>query len=351
LDSGGIERRYLVPGEVVKLTQLGRSHVCALNDLGDIWCFGDNTHGQLGESTYHSEPQWLEAPVSSMSPGFTITNGELYDWRDLSSGDSWWGQILDGSDGGAQWTGSRDLGSTHGAAFTGGTPLLLHEGQLFRWNGSGLEQLATGIVRCGDLGARSCVNESPSQWACLDTNGHVAFYGGTCLNGGQPTQGCALVEDGGVQCMAGSVVLPGAATAISSIGWPEGGCALLRSGEVRCWDDLAHMPVPITGLGPGVRQLSGTLIGGCALVGESTVQCWGDNFNDQVGPPGPLTPAMSTRVFDEPVVRLSSTTWNIYLQGSCVQLASGRAGCWGNNFDGTLGPLLLSSQLPIQILR
>jgi hypothetical protein len=351
MGTGGFERRYRVPGEVMKLTQRGNSHVCALNDLGDIWCFGDNSSGQLGQPPVRAAPQWLGAPVSSMTVGFTISNGELYEWRGDFPSHVGWGQQLFGFDGGAEWTGSRDLGPSFGAAFTGGTPLLLQGDQLFQLNDGGLQHLATGIVRCDGLGARACDGFSPSQWACLDTNGRIAFYGSGCFGGGQPTNGCALVEDGGVRCAAGPVTLPGAATALSTMGWPEAGCALLRSGEVRCWDDPSDVPQLIIGLAPGVRQLSGSLHSGCALVGPNAVQCWGNNSADQVGPPGPSTPAMSTRVFDEPVVQLSSSSWGNFLFGLCVQLESGRAGCWGDNSDGTLGPLLLRSQLPIQVVR
>jgi hypothetical protein len=345
-----IERRYQVPGELVKLTARGTSHVCALNDLGDIWCFGENRWGELGEAPFHSEPQWLDTPVSSMTVGFTITNGALYQWRD----DSWlwpWGQELISSDGGTEWTQPRQVGTAIAAAFTGGTPLLLDGDQLFRWTGTTLRPLATGIVRCGDLGAKGCQNERSSQWACLDARGQTAFYGGTCLDGGQPTDGCALVEDGGVNCDGAHVALPGAATVLSTMGAPLAGCALLPTGEVRCWDHAADVPQPIAGLGPGVRQLAGSLASGCAVVGPNTVKCWGDNSHDQVGPQGPSTPAMSTRVFDEPVVRLMSKNRGNVLTGLCVQLQSGRAGCWGHNPAGELGPTLMRSQLPVQVVK
>jgi hypothetical protein len=346
----GLERRYQVPGEVVKLTERGQYHVCALNDLGDIWCFGENTNGQLGDPPYHSEPRWLPTPVSSMTVGMTVTDGGLFEWGySFFDGSP---PPLEESDGGAEWSGSQRVADVGRAQLVGGTPLLLDGNLLERWDGNQLQLLATGIVSCGELGAMGCFGEALSQVACRDVSGQLGFFGTTCIDGGQPEGGCGLFDDGSVICNQIMVRLGGRAIAISTTGSPADGCAILDDGGVKCWPDPQFSGIPMFGISPGARQIRGTGPSGCVLVGPSTVQCW--NFGDDtwglVGQTDPAT-GLSTRIFDEPIVQLASAESGGLLTTVCVQVQSGRVGCWGLNTQGNAGPALIRSQQPIQIVK
>ncbi len=53
-------------------------HVCALNDLGDIWCWGDNTFGQLDDQQLDLAPRFLDLRASSISAGMRVSDGGLY---------------------------------------------------------------------------------------------------------------------------------------------------------------------------------------------------------------------------------------------------------------------------------
>jgi hypothetical protein len=346
----GLERRYQVPGEVVKLTGRGQFHVCALNDLGDIWCFGENTNGQLGDPPYHSEPRWLPTPVSSMAVGVTVMDGGLLEWGyPFFAG---FPPPLEESDGGAEWSGAQQVAVVGRAQLVGGTPLLLDGNLLQRWDGNHLQTLATGIVSCGERGAMGCFGEAPSQFACRDVSGQLGFFGTTCIDGGQPTGGCGLFDDGSVICNQVMVRLGGRAMAISTTGSPPEGCAILDDGGVKCWPAPQFPGLPMFGISPGARQIRGTGPSGCVLVGPSTVQCWmsGDDTWGVVGQTDPST-GVSTRIFDEPIIQLASAESGGLLTTVCVQLQSGRVACWGLNAQGNAGPALIRSQQPIQIVK
>ena len=38
-------------------------HTCAVRSGGDLWCWGNNEHGELGDGTTGAEPQPLEIPL------------------------------------------------------------------------------------------------------------------------------------------------------------------------------------------------------------------------------------------------------------------------------------------------
>jgi hypothetical protein len=348
-DEAGLERRYHVPGEVVKLTRHGRYAICALNDFGDVWCWGDNSVGQLGDPSLDLEPRFLDGTVSSLWVGLTVSDGGLYGW---GVDDPPWPPYLEHLDGGIQWSSVSLLAPVGGAQLEGDTPLLLDHGELSRWDGSALQHLASGVARCGGVGRRICVTTGPwaeqtMQFGCVDVAGKVAFYGPTCAS---TIHQCDLTA-GIVTCDGTPIALPALATVLST-GWSSpAGCAILPGGEVRCWDGSGGAAQPIPGLMFGARQVQGALGGGCAVIGQSTVQCWGDNTFGVLGDPAQAS-GVKTRVFDEPVVQLTSFDGDSDgLASACVRLQSGRAACWGWNEGGLFGRVMLSSDVPIQIMR
>lgn len=89
-----------VPAPVVGLqnaisVSVGLDHSCALRRDGTVWCWGDNTYGQLGDGTYISSDEpvaagalymdWPVAVVAGEHHTCAISDGSVYCWGDNSS--------------------------------------------------------------------------------------------------------------------------------------------------------------------------------------------------------------------------------------------------------------------------
>lgn len=136
-------------------------------------------------------------------------------------------------------------------------------------------------------------------------------------------------------------------------------CAIAANGGVNCWGDNGggalgdgtatrqFTPIPVTGLGSGVKALAGGGDHFCALLDTGGVKCWGKNDNGQVG-----IDKLSPRETPVNVTNLSSgvvavTAGNSH---SCALLSAGTVKCWGNNDSGQLGNnSTISSTRPVDV--
>jgi alpha-tubulin suppressor-like RCC1 family protein len=130
-------------------------------------------------------------------------------------------------------------------------------------------------------------------------------------------------------------------------------CALSRDGEVWCWGALSHdnppqaVPIRMSGLPPGIRQISGNFRHICALSVDGAVLCWGDNRLGQLA--NGSTDESWTAV---PIAGLQSGVMAISASygHSCAQRYDGRAFCWGDNEFGQLGDGTVEPRLaPVEV--
>jgi hypothetical protein len=332
--SGGL--LVTVPGTVTQLTGNGRDHVCALTSTGEVWCWGGNASGQLGETSARQlVPKELVASgAGDLVAGQTAVVVRVGD-RLLG-----WGQGLIDLDGGLMGDGgvvtAALLGTAPGVTTLLATDWLLRDGGV-RWCwGPG-----RALAECAP---------SPNPHGLINT--------------------CVLVADGGVDCgfpgqpNTRRVPFAGPATRVSVLSDGRStlsGCAVLAGAEVRCFEVTTDGGVGVTavpGLYPRVRDVVGGTWSGCALAGSNIVQCWGGNFYGQLGREGPSTVAALPITFPERVEQLvagtdwapmTSTPGGSELAQVCVRLASGRVLCWGSNRFGQLGPVLTSSAVPVRV--
>jgi cysteine-rich repeat protein len=85
-----------VPGTDWLVVGAGSAHTCAIKSDGSLWCWGDNTTGQLGDgtNTNHIQPTRIASsagPWAAISLGnghtcATLSTGSLYCWGDNSKG-------------------------------------------------------------------------------------------------------------------------------------------------------------------------------------------------------------------------------------------------------------------------
>lgn len=340
----------------------GSSSTCAVVD-GAIWCWGDNSSGQLGSGSLVSRS--LPAAVS----GFTgtpvsVAVGQAHACALNSLGAVYcWGSNLAGELG----VGNLDLASSStplpvtglsggvAALAAGGrhTCALMTGGTILCWGHGGFGQLGTGTR-----------DNSPVPAAVKDLSGAALVSAGarhTCAAAGEKTwcwgdNGFGQLGDGSLSERLLPVEvngLPGGAAEISAGGLHT--CAL-AGGAAWCWGhnyygqvgtgtrDFRTLPTPVTGLEAGVTHIRAGGYHTCALVG-SDAWCWGRNHYGQLGN-GLLEDLLLPGALDGIA---GITAFELGEAHTCA-LSVGSLWCWGANPLGMLGDGVILRQLqPVQI--
>ncbi|MGN6635376.1 MAG: RCC1 domain-containing protein [Oryzihumus sp.] len=143
----------------------------------------------------------------------------------------------------------------------------------------------------------------------------------------------------------------------------EFACALTRAGGVYCWGfngdgDLgagpgpgttSATPVPVHALAAGVRSLSAGGGTACAVTAARAVKCWGSNVNGVLGVG--RTIASSDVPLQVKGLRSGQASVAVgFNDTACAASTTGRAKCWGYNYDGQLGNgNETDSSVPVQV--
>jgi alpha-tubulin suppressor-like RCC1 family protein len=359
----GTTENSLTPVDVIGLSgsvidiAAGANHTCALLESDEVQCWGYNA-GLKTNST-----EWLMAlpepiAIEGLGEGITeiaaggrmacaLQDGSVVCWAlnnvsgELGVTPSLWDQgpvAVDGLDGAA-------VGVSAGDEFA---CAVLENGHIQCWGYNQQGQLGNGapIQRDIPLTVRGVV--SPTDMAiggwsirgftcatvagrlkCWGDNGSYQFGVDSVRQSGLPMDGVRLPSPV-VQVTAGTQFV----------------CALQQSGGVQCWGpgfdgqlgngktEGSLLPVQVSGLTRGVKQLAGAIGHTCALTEAGKVLCWGTNSDGQLGigdEPFATTPTAPVGL-EEGVVAIYTSDWN-----TCALLEEGTALCWGENRNGQLG--------------
>jgi alpha-tubulin suppressor-like RCC1 family protein len=300
----------------------GGRHTCATvaGEGGQVACWGDNAHGQLGVGS----TQPAQSHVIAFGTGHLIMS--------ISAGLNHT-CVVDNDDGGATRSGAvRCWGDSH-------------LGQL------GLPDTSAGAAT------------SPSGFPAVALGGARAV---AVSAGAYHT--CALLENGALTCwgwndylqigtgnggeVPSTVAVGGPVHAVAAGGFQT--CAILDGGTVKCWgqDDagqtgvrtkvrLDTSPTPVDlGHGRTARSISVGTSHACALLDDFSVKCWGLNLDGELGlgdsrnrgADGPLGDALPrVGLGQDPVSMISAgANHTCAIQGADVK-------CWGSNESGRLG--------------
>jgi alpha-tubulin suppressor-like RCC1 family protein len=349
-------------------------NTCAVTAAGEVYCWGDNTYGQLGGGTDAGQsnipvlitglpPGMIAVTISEYSGCAEAADGGVFCWGFGGYGELGNGGAYDSlapvtvaldDDGGV------DAGplspSPGGVAISAGQDqvlLLTASGTVEAWGNGVWGQLGEGILQSSlipepisSLGSTMTAVSAGELHSCaLDSSGNVWGWGYNQygdLGDGTTTTSLVPVAAGG---------LPGLATAISCGG--DHSCAVV-SGAVYCWGNNTNgelgngqvssstVPVQVVNLSPvtvtGVATTQGV---SCAWTSAGAAYCWGDatdgllgdGSNQQETVPTPVT-GLGSGTTEISVARVANNSEGV---GHACAVVSGAAYCWGTNQYGELG--------------
>ncbi|OUZ09116.1 hypothetical protein BHE97_11475 [Aeromicrobium sp. PE09-221] len=303
----GTDDASLVPVQVTGLDDpviaitAGDWHTCALTttDAGTVYCWGYNGFGQLGDGTTTDsfvpvQVAGLDEPVIAITAGVTHTcaltdTGDVYCW-----GDNGYGRLGDGTDDASlvpvQVTGLDEpvtaiaAGRTHTCALT-------DTDDVYCWGDNGYGRLGDGTddaslvpVQVTGLDKVTAITTGFTHTCALTTTGDAYCWGYGRLGDG--TDDASLVP---VQVTG----LDEPVTAITA-GWYHT-CALTTTDTAHCWgnngdgqlgngtDGASLVPVQVTGLDDPVTAITARVTHTCALTTTGDAYCWGNNVHGQLG--------------------------------------------------------------------
>lgn len=305
---------------------LGTRHSCALKQDGTVWCWGNNEHGELGNTSTENQSKPTQVRLRNDVRLFQQEeNPKIFEENKAVSNIN----VL---------TGIKDLGS---GAFH--TCALKVDGTVWCWGSNWGGQLGDGTndnhpyaVQVQGL-TDAKVLGGGSEHACVaKTDGTLWCWGANIY--GQLGIGSDTWKDHPVQVSDIAQV-----TDIST-GGAEHTCALKANGTVWCWGqnsfgqlgtgNTTHMqlPVKVSGLSNVMAMDSGPAHT-CAVKTDGTVWCWGYNKYGQLGD--------GTKIERHQPVQVAGLTEveDIAVEGynSCALKTNGNIRCWGYNKDGELG--------------
>lgn len=303
-----------LPDEPIVAIDAGEAFTCAQTAAGNLYCWGENIHGQLGNGTQQSSVvplavTNLSGPVESFSLGTAhgcaiVSGGVVECW-----GYNGWGQLGDGSTfdravpeavGGLAATSlieSVAAGQDHTCAATS-------VGDVLCWGDNFFGQVGDGTSHTRPLPER-----------VFGLSGH-----------GEPRRGLAL------QVAAGATHT----------------CALTTSRQVLCWGEnisgqlgnpvlqSQRIPALVSELDEPIEAIAAGDSFTCATSSLGAAWCWGENTDGQLALGHTVDRSTPTQV-----TRLGSAVVEIGLGAfhACAALATSGLYCWGDNFYGQLGDL------------
>jgi alpha-tubulin suppressor-like RCC1 family protein len=315
---------------IMSIVGAGLRYSCALTTTGNLWCWGDNHFGILGDGTSVSSPSvasavrvgtdtgWADATVGDLHSCGRRTDGTLWCWGGNTHGQVGDGRMVPRSTpapipGGATWQSVTADHETTCGIRTGGT--------LWCWGETFTDSLAIRPVQIGGRGGWANVALGESRACAVHTDGTIWCWGSGVY--GQSSEDPPLVR------VRTDVATTWAQAAVGR----QHLCARDVPGRVWCWgegflgpngDGAATTPGVLAGL-TGVVALQAPPMGTCALDEEHRLWCWSDIFNPESA---------------KPQLVAGDQTWakvSVVNAGNCGIRLDASLWCWGSNFDGQLG--------------
>lgn len=343
----------------------GSAHTCALTDAGDIYCWGANSSGQLGTGDKNSSsvPRpvvGLPVGVTSVAAGTSHTcalllSGDVYCWGDNSSGELGFGSTED------TLTPVRVRLPRIAVSVSAGyerTCAVADDGAVYCW-GNNLDG-ALGDATDEDRSLPTRVEGLPSGARAVQTG---SFYS------------CAVTASSEAWCW-GNLLSQMGREPVGPLGRPQRldgvnevrsiaisqihACATTQSQPIVCWGEngdgnLGNGPGPgsmipqaVTDFRTPVLSLSMGDSLSCALTADSDVQCWGAGLAAVLGrsPDVHYTRSVEVDGLDGRVKSIAAGDNHV-----CALTMAGQVLCWGRNIDGEVGDATTTARAqPVRVV-
>ena len=316
----------------------GPGHACAVDAMGQVWCWGINDYGQLGDNTTISRSGAV--PVIGLAGKATAVSAGLFNSCALLVDGvvQCWNRVI-----------AREPGDDWASTQT--TPITITG-----WSGK-----ATAIT----AGNRNCALTDAAAVYCWDWVSRTAKpKAGLNEKISAVTAGyehvCALTESGGVRCWGWNytgqlgdgtttasetpVQVKGLETGVVAIdAGADSTCALTDAGAVFCWGagplgngtiSADFEPVPVGGLDEAVMELAVGYTHSCVRTVVGEIYCWGNNHFGQVGggdPTHELSPVALPMMAGQVAELVAGGGY------TCARTVERTVACWGANDWGQLG--------------
>ncbi len=353
---------HFIPAPIVGQSRvtsvaLGDGHVCTVDSIGTVWCWGENDVGQLGIGVMGNLgdfglPNEVDAAVNTLSVDLgakhscaLLVTTELNCWgrNNLGQlGNSYAGDIADSV------IPNFVVGMNNVTAYSAGgdTSCAVSNGIVSCWGDNEYGQLGTATVGAGDYRTTATVVTGIDSVVDLTIGAHHV---------------CALRLDQTVWCWgrnnanqvddtaADVVVSPkqvAIETKVENIGSSgDHTCAVDTAGAVWCWGNNQSGQLSVVGESiHSIQRVEGipamqTVVTGsqhtCALDRQRAIWCWGSNERGQlgIGNIDSLVQILPTKISTlAGVVQIAASG-----SRSCAVLENAEVWCWGENTTGQLG--------------
>jgi alpha-tubulin suppressor-like RCC1 family protein len=346
VDVAGLE-----PG--VTAIAAGNNRTCAITKQKNVFCWGENPHGELGDGSTDSKnsPVGVQGltDVQSITLGGSLScaltgAGEVWCWGDLSVS-SWYEKPISEPaktpvrmDGFKEKVRSIDAGNLHVCA-------LDSKGNVLCWGQNTYGQLGDGTVEKSGLpvaveglSSGATAIAAGYDYSCAVTNpGWIQCWGKN--DSGQLGDGAVLLQTTpiGVPAISSGAVAVTAGYNFS--------CAQFGDSAVKCWggNEFGQLgdgtrnqhstPTEVQGLQGKIRSLASNGYTNCVLTAEGEMACWGNNTGQISGVEDYVVtlPTRPTELGD-PVRSVALGAWHV-----CALTEAGEVFCWGDNAYGQLG--------------
>lgn len=319
-------------GASVASVAAGSESTCALTRLGTVWCWGDNSKGQLGNGSFSLSTVPVEvmdstgdAPLADVvriaAGGFhacAVTNGgAAFCWGDNSKG---------------QLGNSTEIISRLPVAVSG-----LSAGVSTIAAGSDFTcaVMMSGSAQCwgdadsGRLGNGTTSTSAASPSTVLDASGESALSGVVTISAGFENA-CALTAEGHAFC------------------WGANGSGQLGNGVFNAESATPVEVLDSDGKSPlaDVVAISSGTDSNCAVTASGAAECWGANAGGQLGNGGSANSSTAVVVSGLASGAAGSASGEGH---TCVATDAGTVECWGANAGGQLANgTARGSAVPVQ---
>jgi len=324
----GTRKEQVVPERITTVAHpvaisLGGEHTCVLDAAGGVWCWGQINRDEYGQAADVLRPKHIELPMRAVEIGAAMSHtcARLEQGRVACWGANEREQYLLGGAGadflipGLTGVTSLRVGAN--------TSCVLHNGKVLCWGGHWLSgflgaehgKFAPTPTEIPELAGATEVAPGAAQ-VC-------ARFGGTVRCRGVNSD--AVLGDPKVKCCGLSTsVVPGLDDAVALSSAFDATCALRATGAITCWGRMPGFPGAWT-FDDHATQIAPGYFHGCYANAAHDIKCWGDGGNGQLGngrSERVASPAKVVKLDDAVELAIS------YVH-SCARRKSGAVACWG----------------------